>query len=148
MIIYIGNFRPSFSTETYVARSFADIGVPVLRMQEDETTSEAVIRKVDSCFRGNDNAEPDVVLYTRTWRLKDGKDAAFCVWDALRRVGIPTATLSLDLYWGINREHMIGSDPMWMTDIVFTADGGRELEFRARGINHFWLPPAAFAGEC
>jgi hypothetical protein len=141
MIIYIGNFRPSWSTENYVARSFEDLKHLVVRMQEEDTTSEDVIQA--AC-----RADPELVLYTRTWGLKDHDAGGFRLWQQLRRKGFPTAMLTLDLYWGLNREPMIKTDPMWHTDVVFTADGGNQERFAAEGINHVWMPPAVYKHEC
>lgn len=140
-VLFCGNFRPSWSTETYVANSFFDIGKQVVRLQEDEVSS-------DDCIELAGRYDPELFLYTRTWGLKDGQNAAFRVWEAMRRKGIPTATLSLDLYWGLNREQMIHDDPMFRTDVVFTADGGRQDDFKAAGINHVWLPPAVYGRDC
>jgi hypothetical protein len=141
VLCYVGNFRPSWSTETYVAKSFELIGEQLVRLQEDEVDSEQVIQAA-SRF----NAE--WVLWTRTWGVKDGLEGGHKMIDALRRKGISTATLSLDLYWGLNREPMLHEEAMWRTDIVFTADGGRQADFERAGINHVWLPPAVFAPDC
>jgi hypothetical protein len=37
---------------------------------------------------------------------------------------------------------------MWRTSVVFTADGGRDEDFKREGVNHHWLPPAVYAGDC
>jgi hypothetical protein len=67
-------------------------------------------------------------------------------------MGIKTASFHLDRFWGLNisdkREHGIGRHPFWHTDKVFTADGGHQAEFEARGVNHIWLPPAIAARHC
>jgi hypothetical protein len=141
MLCYVGNFRPSWSTETYVAKSFELIGEQLVRLQEDEVDSEQVIQAA-SRFHA------DLVLWTRTWGVKDGREGGFKMVEALRRKGISTATLSLDLYWGLNREPMLNEEAMWRTDIVFTADGGRQADFERAEINHVWLPPAVFAPDC
>jgi hypothetical protein len=141
MLLYVGNFRPSWSTETYVARSFENIGELVVRLQEDEVDGEQVLQAA-SRFNA------DWLLYTRTWGVKDGLAGGWKMIEGLRRKGITTATLSLDLYWGLNREEMIHEEPMWRTDIVFTADGGRDADWKAAGVNHAWLPPAVYEGEC
>lgn len=61
-----------------------------------------------------------------------------------REAGVATVGLHLDLYWGRpNREPEIGLDAWWRCDWVFTADGGHQRRFEARGIRHRWLPPAA-----
>jgi hypothetical protein len=57
--------------------------------------------------------------------------------------GTRTVALHMDLYWGIrNREKLVGRAPWWSCQYVFTADGGHQLEFFRRGVNHFWMPPA------
>ncbi|MCI3240287.1 glycosyltransferase family protein [Streptomyces spinosisporus] len=61
---------------------------------------------------------------------------------AIEDNGTATVGLHLDLYWGIRgREPQIGMDPWWSCQWVFTADGGHQAEFLARGVNHRWLPP-------
>lgn len=61
-----------------------------------------------------------------------------------RDARIPTAGVHLDLYWTRpQREAEIGRTPWWQCDWVFTADGGHQPEFTARGVNHRWLPPPA-----
>lgn len=61
---------------------------------------------------------------------------------AIEDAGTTTVGLHLDLYWGIrSREPQIGMDPWWSCQWVFTADGGHQAEFLARGVNHRWLPP-------
>lgn len=141
MLLYVGNFRPSWSTETYVARSFENVGELVVRLQEDEVDGEQVLQAA-SRFHA------DWLLYTRTWGVKDGLAGGWKMVEGLRRKGVATAALSLDLYWGLNREGMIQTEPMWRTDLVFTADGGRDEDWKRAGVNHVWLPPAVYEGDC
>ena len=65
--------------------------------------------------------------------------------DAIKKAGIPTIGFHLDRYWGLNildgREDGIGNTPWWQCDFVFTADGGNQERFKARGVRHVWLPP-------
>lgn len=64
--------------------------------------------------------------------------------DHARDAGVPTVGVHLDLYWTRPaREEKIGAEPWWRQDFVFTADGGHQAEFEARGVNHRWLPPPA-----
>jgi hypothetical protein len=141
MLLYVGNFRPSWSTETYLAKSFENIGESVVRIQEDEVDGDQVLESA-SRFKA------DWMLYTRTWGVKDGIAGGWKMIEGLRRKGIPTVTVSLDLYWGLNREHMIFEEPAWKADLVFTADGGRDDAWARAGVNHRWFPPAVYEGDC
>ncbi|MFG3090677.1 hypothetical protein ACGGAI_23935 [Streptomyces antibioticus] len=63
---------------------------------------------------------------------------------AARDAGVTTVGVHLDLYWTRPaREAEIGRNAWWQCDFVFTADGGHQREFAARGVNHRWLPPPA-----
>jgi len=63
---------------------------------------------------------------------------------AARSAGAATVGMHMDLYWTRpNREPEIGRDAWWRCDHVFTADGGHQKKFKARGINHRWLPAPA-----
>jgi len=72
--------------------------------------------------------------------------------DRIRAAGCKTCSFHLDRFWGLNtldqREDRIGTHPFWKTDIVFTADGGNDEKFAARGIKHVWLPPAVVERDC
>jgi hypothetical protein len=70
--------------------------------------------------------------------------------DDLRDLTIPSVSYHLDLYVGIQREEGLDTDSFWRTDFVFTPDGdpGSAEVFKSKGINHFYLPPAIWKGEC
>jgi hypothetical protein len=83
----------------------------------------------------------DMLLWLRTHShnlIGDG-------YSMLRRIeaaGTATVGLHLDLYWGIPaRERRVGNEPWWTAQHVFTADGGNQAKFTARGVNHHWCPP-------
>ncbi|MCL6734384.1 glycosyltransferase family protein [Streptomyces neyagawaensis] len=83
----------------------------------------------------------DLLIWART----HGHDPTGNIPEMLCRIedaGTVTVGLHLDLYWGIGRrEDQIGVHPWWSCQWVFTADGGHQAEFAARGVNHHWLPP-------
>ena len=89
-VVWVGNFRPSWGSEHYLCRCFEDAHYLVIRCQEDESTSEDVIQ-LAAMF------EPELVMYSRTWGLKDGDAGGFRLWETLRRKGITSATFTLDL---------------------------------------------------
>ena len=134
-LVYVGNFKESFCTEVHVANSFEELGWRVIRIQEDEANAAEVIRKM---------RDAQFLLYTRTWDLPFMMD----VFGEAKRLGIPTASFSLDLYIGIKREEDMGKSLIWRADYVFTADGGHQEEFKRKGINHFWISPGVYGKEC
>lgn len=84
----------------------------------------------------------DLFVWARTHNHEPAGDARAM----LRRVedlGVPTAGIHMDLYWGIgHRQKWVGRHPWWSCQFVFTADGGPR-PWLERGVNHHWLPPAA-----
>ena len=84
----------------------------------------------------------DLFLWSRSYGHVPRGD----VEEMLHRIedgGTVTASQHMDLYWGVkHREPLIGIDPFWKPQWVFTADGGHQKEFAARGVNHVWCPPA------
>ena len=146
-VTYIGNFAPWWSTETHVARAFEENGCRVRRVPEE------VVRARSDLERLADD-RPDLVLYTATqgFGLYPGDP-----WGPCRDRNIPTASLHLDLYYGLRspkgaagvpRERCPAEHPMFRTDYVFTADGDHPSHFKRDGVNHYWLPPAVVADEC
>jgi len=134
-IIYIGNFRPFWSTENHVAISFEELGWGVKKIQENEMTAGQVLEESKKGY--------DFLLYTRTW-AEVGRQYL----ELLKDIKIPTVSFHLDLYWGLDREIGIGSDPFFKSNYVFSADGGHQKEFKKAGINHYWLPAGVLRREC
>lgn len=136
-ILYLGNFKPSFSTENDVAETLRDMGHSVTCLQED--TADAI----DVLVEGMKN---EIVIYTRTWGIKSGD--LNTVWKELKRQGITTVSFHLDLYNGLTRSKGIENDPFWGTEYVFTPDGGSDDFFKSKKINHFYLRPGVNRKEC
>ncbi|MEP7120903.1 MAG: glycosyltransferase [Byssovorax sp.] len=133
-VLYIGNFEPTFSTESHVRDSLRELGVEVVEAQESTASLSALDRQM---------GEVDLLLYTRTWGLRDP--------DALRWITslpLPTVSYHLDLYAGLPRGRNLHQDPFWRTQHVFTPDGGSDGFFRAQGIQHHYLKPGVFGAEC
>lgn len=137
-ITYVGNFRPSHSTENHIRRTLEDMGHTVTALQEDEMTTQHIWRVARWA---------DLFLYTRTWRLMG--NGLELLW-GLEKQGVPTASYHLDLYMGISRERQLGGDPFWSTKYVFTPDGDptSQQKFKELGINHIYMKPAVVKDEC
>lgn len=141
-IAFIGNFKASESTENMVKWALEEgLGYEVEMLQENEINLSAIYSAMDW---------NDLLLWVRTpnWlnvRDQEMKDLL----DALRKRKIPSVSLHLDKFWGIpDREAQIGVHPFWLTDHVFTADGSRDADFAARGVNHHWMKPAVSEVYC
>jgi hypothetical protein len=100
-----------------------------------------------------EDEHPDLFIYVHSHGITSPGDFPLVgLFDILRERGIKTASFHLDRFWGLNirdqREDNIGKHPFWKTQYVFTADGGNQERFAARGVNHFWLPPAVAERGC
>lgn len=140
-VAYVGNFRPSHSTENHVAGSLRALGHDVVQFQEDEQ-----VQSLDTLAARAVDEQVSLLLYTKTWGLDP--DETMRQWAILDAAGVPTASYHLDLYVGLEREVQLDSDPFWRTRFVFSADGGHDAEFAAHGIDHEWLRPGVYRPEC
>lgn len=139
-LAYIGNFGPNVphSTENHVAQGFRALGHEVVEHQEGQ-------------FKWRDLAD-------------QLGDVAFCLWTHteglagprtyegqrkfLANVQVPTCVFHLDLWHGISRAHLVNESPHFRCDLVVTADGGHDDEWKQAGVNHRWLPPGVSEFEC
>lgn len=139
-IVYVGNQRHSWCTEVHLAATMRDLGHEVIFAQEDEWSVDQI---------RNEAFQSDLLFYTRTWGHREPEKFLQMLAD-LKRAGIASASYHLDLYVGLQREDSIVGDPFWSTEYVFTPDGSQEAAdfFAARGINHHYIKPGVFKGEC
>lgn len=132
-ILYIGNFAPDFSTENDVRKSFEALGWSVKQVQENTMDNRTVNEIIATAHNY------DFILYTRTW-ARTGE-----LWRQILQ-GVkgktPTVSFHLDLYIGLARGEELNKDTFFLSDYVFSADGGHQEAFKRLGINHYWLPPA------
>jgi hypothetical protein len=116
-----------------MAEAGVALGWDVLHLPARGLTTDQVVRVSAGC---------DLFIWARTHGHYPEGD----LHGMLRRIedsGTPTVGVHFDLYWGLGtREDQIGVDPWWSHQFVFTADGGHQAEFAARGVNHYWMPPA------
>lgn len=67
---------------------------------------------------------------------------------ALDQVTIPKVGYHLDRWWGLDREADLGRSPFFShTDLLCTADGGHDDQWKSIGVNHYWFPPAILGDE-
>lgn len=144
-IIYIGNFVPPHSTENHYALSFEALGHEVIRAQEPSSQA-GVLRWLRVLTDEVVREQPALLLYTRTWGLPMAP--AVALWRAAEEAGAVTAAVHLDRWLGLNREREVLEQPMFRMQHVFTADGDAQQMYRDAGINHHWLSPGVYEGEC
>lgn len=135
-IAYIGNFEPEYSTENDVRKAFEHLGHEVYQMQENRASVEGIRRMID-------DVKVDLILFTSTWDDALPLLEMVGLFKHAAEVGVPTATLHLDTFWGKSRGgRQWWLNPMFHTAYIFTADGDYQKEWKLLGKNHIWLPPA------
>ena len=146
-VLYVGNVGPrshaSYCTENHVAASLTALGHSVHPVMEGQRCDREVMALLRS--------QPiDLVLYTRTDGLNWDHQAAIACWDEARSRGIPTASIHLDVFFGLDRRgvKVTKDNALFAVDAAFTADGDHQAEFAERGINHHWLPPGVLYEGC
>lgn len=142
-ILYIGNFEPEHSTENHVRTALIANGHHVTRFQESDVDSWRALG------RGSFGIEdPDLILWTHTqYSWLDKQDQLRMLIKA-RQAGIPVVGFHLDIWWGLQREHLVFEEPFFLADLLCTADGGHDQQWADAGVAHHWMPPAVSAPEC
>lgn len=145
-VAVLGNHSLSFCTESELDWTFENLGHRVIKFQENTDQTHHIYAR---CLA--EKVDLFVYIHTHGWNTPGTLSVEDLI-IMLRQKGIKTASFHLDLYWGLNvndkRQDRVGTHPFWRTDFVFTADGGHQDEFKARGVNHYWLPPAVVERGC
>lgn len=151
-VLYIGNFGPEHSTENHVAQACRELGLDVVCVQENGVAlphrPDVATVPWEAVAHATLSLDAPIVLWTHTHDYAAGADEDRC-WamiDACHDIGVRTVSFHLDRWWGLEREHQV-TEPFFHTDLVCTADGGHDAEWRANGTNHVWMPPAVAASE-
>lgn len=135
-IAFIGNFKAEHSTENQIKWALEEgLGHDVEMLQENEVNLVAIRSAMEFS---------DLLFWVRTpgWLRVNDREML----ELLQSAKIPTVSMHLDKFFSIpEREQLIGVHPFWRTKFVFTADGSRDEDFKARNVNHFWMKPAASA---
>lgn len=102
-IVFLGNFGVDFSSESHHAKSLEALGHEVVRMQERVVNSEQV--RAEAL-----RSDIFVWVHTHGW-ITPGNMVA--VLTELKEKGIPTLTYHLDLWFGLDRQIDLESDPFY-----------------------------------
>jgi len=143
-IVFVGNFQVPFSTESHHKWTWEKLGHEVVALQENKTTTDAIL---GACH----GAQLLQWTHTHGWSF-GGSISPETMLERVRSMGIPSFSYHLDAYWGLNRldkrEDRIGQHPSWKVDHFFSTDGGHDAEYKARGVNHHYLPPGVVEYGC
>lgn len=138
---FIGNFIPPFSTENDRKWSFEQLGHRVIPFQENQTTAQQLI-----------DAAPGLhmLVYSHThdpsYVIPNLKE----VFHYYKLHGIPTISVHLDRWVGLQRVVDVGKEATWFTEYIFMADGSPEAAelYDNLGLNWFYLPGGVIARDC
>lgn len=145
MLAYCGNFDPPYSTENDYARAFENNGHTVDRYQEGD---RADLDRLIATLQGGG---PDFVIWTRTFGLAQqvGDEKQWKMLAEARRHSIPVVGVHLDRWWGLPRlipELLV--TPYATVDLLLSADGGHDDQWKNADITHEWLPPGVAEQWC
>lgn len=135
----IGNFVPSFSTESDRKWTFENLGHKVITFQENKTTSNILKAFLPRL---------DMLIYSHThgWGISGLKE----VFKEAKKQGVPTVSVHLDRWAWLEREADIGKEATWFTEYIFMADGSPEAVelYEKYKLNWFYLRPGVIERDC
>lgn len=138
---FIGNFIPPHSTENDRKWSFEKLGHEVITFQENKTTSSDLL---------NAQKDLDVLFYSHTHDPNYVIDGLKMVFEIYKANGIPTVSVHLDRWMGLNRVVDMGQEATWFTEYIFMADGSPEAaeKYNELGLNWYYLKAGVVEREC
>lgn len=108
---FLGNFNVPYCSEVHHKKTLESMGHTVIPLQEGVANSEQILSAA---------LESDAFIWVHThgWDTPGIET----VLRSLKEAGIPTLTYHLDLWFGLQRQKDIQSDPYWNIDHFFTVD--------------------------
>lgn len=138
---FIGNHSVSYSTEQDRVWSFRKLNHEVIEFQENETTAQQLIEAASKL---------DMLVYSHThdpsYVIVGLKD----VFAKYKELNIPTVSVHLDRWAGLERVKDVGQEATWFTEYIFMADGSPEAAelYNKLGLNWYYLPPGVKERDC
>lgn len=138
---FIGNFIPPHSTENDRKWSFEKLGHEVITFQENQTKEVDLIDAMSYL---------DVLFYSHTHDPNYVIPNLVRLFQRYKQAGIPTVSVHLDRWVGLNRVRDMGKEATWFTEYIFMADGSMEAgrEYARLGLNWHFLRPGVLEREC
>jgi hypothetical protein len=141
-IVFLGNFRVDYSSETHHANTLESMGHKVVRMQESEAKSEEILKyAIDS--------DLFIWIHTHGWRTP-GKYEMGQVLRTLADYKIPTMTYHLDLWFGLQRQKDLDNHPVYKyIGHFFTVDKKMADWFNQKtNVKGHYVPAGVYDKEC
>lgn len=141
-IVFLGNFRVDYTSESHHAKSLESLGHKVIRMQESEDRSEDILA---ACV----NSDLFIWIHTHGWQTP-GKITMEKLLETLKALSIPSMTYHLDLWFGLQRQKDLESFPVYkLIDHFFTVDNQMAQWFNEKtNVKGHYLPAGVFGEEC
>lgn len=138
-IAFLGNFSVDYTSESHYLKTLRKLGHEVFPLQEGVDSSHQILARALKY--------PDMFLWVHTHgRHTQGMQEVI---QSIKAAGIPMVGYHLDLWFGIEREKDLETDPYWDVDYFFTVD-----ELMADFLNSrddmpkgFFLPAGVFEDE-
>jgi hypothetical protein len=141
-IVFLGNFRVDYSSETHHANTLESLGHKIIRMQESEAKSEEILKNaIDS--------DLFIWIHTHGWRTP-GKYEMGQVLRTLADYKIPTMTYHLDLWFGLQRQKDLNNHPVYKhIGHFFTVDKKMAEWFNQKtNVKGHYVPAGVYDKEC
>lgn len=141
-IVFLGNFRVDYTSESHHAKTLESLGHTVIRMQESEANSEKILREAL-------NSDLFIWIHTHGWNTP-GKYDMDKVLKELKKNNIPSMTYHLDLWFGLKRQKDLKSYPVYKyIDHFFTVDKKMADWFNQETkVKGHYLPAGVYDQEC
>jgi len=140
-IVFLGNFRVDYSTESHHAKTLQSMGHKVIQLQETEAKSEEILSAAK---------KSDLFIWTHThgWNTP-GRTSMSNVLKELKTSNIPTMTYHLDLWFGLKRQKDLSSDPVYKEiGHFFTVDSKMADWFNKKtSVKGHYLPAGVYDKE-
>jgi len=141
-IVFLGNFRVDYTSESHHAATLESLGHKVTRLQETEAKSEQILKAAVDC-------DLFIWIHTHGWKTP-GKYDMGQVLRTLADYKIPTMTYHLDLWFGLQRQKDLGTQPVYKhIGHFFTVDRKMADWFNQKTkVKGHYLPAGVFDKEC
>ena len=141
-IVFLGNFRVTFSSETHHVKSLESLGHQVLRLQEGSAKSHDILEMAS-------DSDLFIWVHTHGWKTP-GNIGMDVVLKKLKEKNIPTMTYHLDLWFGLQRQKDLKSDPIYSNiEHFFTVDKQMADWFNKNTlVSGHYLPAGVYGEEC
>ena len=140
-IVFLGNFRVPYSSESHHANTLQSLGHKVLRLQETEASSDVVLRH-------SLGADLFIWIHTHGWETP-GTISMRDVLIKLKNENVITLTYHLDLWFGLKRQKDLNKDPVYKyIQYFFTVDKKMAEWFNENTqVKGIYLPAGVYGPE-